>query len=283
MKLRKRHALMAAGWILLTAAVQAAEWPGEWRVQQVQPAPWVPEGAELPASAIAPGEVLALSTDRLQGPGVLNCAQATVSTLTIPPPGLFQGGLPAPAEDAARALGFAAGDIESLRVDCSSGSFDFHFADAATLLFALDNRIYTLGRHAGSAAATDSPEARSQALLEAHFAGDMGFSVDSWAGKRRFLSSALQAALDAYFARDFPADEVPPINGDPLTDSQEYPTRFAIDAARIEAEVARVTVRYADGWSRREVEFEWAREQGEWRLRELVYPRGERFSGWLRQ
>ena len=55
---------------------------------------------------------------------------------------LFQGGLTAPAAQAA-ALGFRGPRIATLETGCA-GAIDFHFVNAKTALFALDNMVYTL-------------------------------------------------------------------------------------------------------------------------------------------
>ncbi|MGE5723286.1 MAG: hypothetical protein ACM3YM_12585, partial [Sphingomonadales bacterium] len=58
---------------------------------------------------------------------------------------LFQGTLTDP-ERQARALGYASGrTIRTLETGCE-GAIDFHFIDARTALFALNNRIYRLER-----------------------------------------------------------------------------------------------------------------------------------------
>lgn len=277
------------GWIWITASglMTLLAWPaalqasesllGEWRFERAQTAPWIDP---LAPAQVTPwiGQSLQLADLELVGPGVLNCDQARYQRLAVPAAGLFQGGLPAPAEDTARALGFAEGEQDTLRLDCSSGSFDFHRVDQAHLLLALDNVIYTLSRSAGATAADGAPEAFAQALLEAHFSTDMGFSQTHWQALEPRLSSALRARLARYFAQAFPADEVPPINGDPLTDSQEYPTRFQVDAATLQADRAEVPVSMQDGWQARALRLQLVREQGQWRLDDIVYERGERFS-----
>ncbi len=273
--------ITAAGMLALTALSSAAQDAdsllGEWRFERAQTAPWIDP---LAPAQVTPwiGQSLQLADLELVGPGVLNCDQARYQRLAVPPSGLFQGGLPAPAEDVARALGFAEGEHDTLRLDCSSGSFDFHRVDEAHLLLALDNVIYTLSRSAGATAADGTPEAFAQRLLEAHFSTDMGFSPAHWQALQPRLSSALRERLVRYFAQPFPDDEVPPINGDPLTDSQEYPTRFRVDAATPQGDSASVPVTMLDGWQSRSLRLQLVREQDQWRLDDIVYERGERFS-----
>jgi hypothetical protein len=69
---------------------------------------------------------------------------------------LFQGGLSHAAAQAAE-LGFGAGPHPTLRIDCDRGSWDFHAADPDTLLFAYDQRLYTLSRSLGIRADPGQP------------------------------------------------------------------------------------------------------------------------------
>lgn len=273
--LRSPILLVAA--LLPGAAFATPALMGEWRLARLQPAPWVAEGEAMPPPGLQPGQRIRFEADALRGPGVLDCAGARYQALSIPAEGLFQGGLGAPRRQA-EDLGLQPSPVPSLRLDCDAGSFDFHRADADTLLLALDSRILSFSRSAGALAPEGSPEAATQALLEAHYAGDMGFLPSAWEGKRAQLTRALQAAMDGWFAADWPSDEPPPINGDPLTDSQEYPTRFAVRAAQIEGASARVPVDFADAWRSRQIDFEWRHEHGAWRLADLVYADGSRFS-----
>jgi hypothetical protein len=113
-----------------------------------------------------------------------------------------------------------------------------------------------------------------QALLEAHFAHDMGFTPELARQHAPALSDALAAAIDAYFAQERPADEVPPINGDPFTDSQEYPAWFAVQAHRSQDGTARVPVHLPDGRERRELVYVLRRHAGQWKIDDIIYDRG---------
>jgi len=257
----------------------AHEWLGSWRVEREQPAPWVVSAGEL-FDALPLGSKLTFEATRMRGPGVLDCANAKYAVSTTPAEGLFQGGLPNPALDAER-LGLPRTAVRGLSVNCDNGLFEFHQADVDSLLFALDNRIYTLSRSAGALAAAGAPEAAVQQLLEQHYAGDMGFLPALWSAKRPALAATLNAAIDGYFAAPWPSDEPPPINGDPLTNSQEYPTRFAVGAAALDGKLRRVTVGFADAHEQRQVDFVLQNEADAWRVVDLHYPDGHRFSDML--
>lgn len=271
--LRLRPAFTALA-LLIGNAATADDLFGQWRVVDQRPAPWVEEGALLSPASLDIGTTVDLGLFGVAGPQVLACTGTGVARLTQPAQGLFQGGLTDPVRDA-EWLGFRAGDISTLRIDCDNASWDFHRVDTDTLLFALDNRIYSLSRTAGTMAAPDSPEAAAQRLLEQHFDGEMAFISEAWSAKRVALSPALNAAVDGYFSADWPQDEPPPINGDPLTDSQEYPNRFVVRAARVTGNSARVLVDFSDAHVERSVTLLMVREAGRWLLDDIDAGRGE--------
>jgi hypothetical protein len=77
---------------------------------------------------------------------IFACKGATYEPTRIPPEGLFQGGLPAPQGEIARALGLPDGPSPGVDVACPNSRFSYHLRDKDTALFALDNVIYTLKR-----------------------------------------------------------------------------------------------------------------------------------------
>lgn len=287
-RIRSTLRVLAALTLALAAAASARDdgMVGDWRVYRVQPAPWVESERELGPAALALGQRIVFEADGLSGPPVLRCERGQYQRLALPPEGLFQGGLPDPRRNA-EALGFAVGEVSSWRLDCANASFDFHLADADSALFALDNRIYSFSRANGARAEEGSPAAAVQSLLEQHFAGDMGFTEALWADKRAALTAALNAEIDAYLAAAWPKDEVPPINGDPLTDSQEYPTRFAVRQAHGDGLRVPVEVDFADAWTSKRLvytmEFDPEFEDGRWLLRDVHGESGESFTDVLRE
>ena len=292
LRVRPRRALaLALGALLAIATVArgASESPvpveqseqslvGEWRIVGRRPAPWA--GVVATNAAIEIGARVRVDPARLDGPGAIGCGAARLERVTAPPEGLFEGNLPDPARDAAR-LGFRAGPVPGLRVVCANVGLDFHLADPWTLLLGLDDRIYTLSRAPGALAEAGAPEGAAQRLLEQHLAGDTGFSAAAWDGKREALAPSLADRLDAWFAVEWPEDEPPPINGDPLTMSQEPPTRFAVLVAELDGEVARVPVRYADALREWSIVLELRRGGEGWQLADVVDERGERLGDWL--
>lgn len=263
--------------VLLSPAQAAVEaWFGRWMLQQAQQAPWA--GGDSGKRVLPPRVALQLGKELARVPGMPDCSAPAYSSIQSPPEGLFQGGLDVDGRAAAsaRMLGFAEGAAPGLRIDCPNSTLDLHRLDDQTLVYALDNVLYTASRSPGALADGDGPEAAAQALLVAHLAGDMGFTEALWADKAAWLSTGLAASLRGYFAAPWPEDEVPPINGDPLTDSQEYPTRFAVGAATVEGQRASVPVQFADGWQAWRVSLELVVEDGAWKLDEV---RGRDGSG----
>lgn len=95
--------------------------------------------------------------------------------------------------------------------------------------------------HADGTGAQTPSEAVSK-LYAAHFAGDMAFTHDSVARKQPWLAPDLQALLVAELDRPQPEDEPPYINGDPFTDTQEYPLACRVSGAEIVGDTASVHV-----------------------------------------
>jgi hypothetical protein len=101
--------------------------------------------------------------------------------------------------------------------------------------------------------------------------------------KSAWLSPALAGRLQRWLAQPQPADEVPDLNGDPFTDSQEPPESFTLAPARVQGERAEVSVQFrgagpqgaARPWR---VRLLLQRVQGEWRVDDLLLRDGQRLS-----
>ncbi len=245
-------------------------------------APWTDDaGAGVKPQWI--GATVAFGAKAVKGPHPIGCGHAKFEATDAPPEGLFQGGLPEPASTTMIPLGLAGMSFKGVSVSCDKGVFDYHYADDDTLLLALDNRILTLDRTIGAHASKTSPEGVVQRFLEAHFDGDMGFAAPLAAGKRVLLSKSLAEKIDAWFAVPQNPDEAPAINGDPFTDTQEYPARFAVGAGERTAEGLFVPAEFADAFSKRSVRFVLKREKGRWLIDDLKYEDGSMLSAMLAQ
>jgi hypothetical protein len=265
-------ATMMLGSVLAAARPAGADtWrPLEaWRIESGRVAPWSPPGSRIdPAYR---GREVRFQATRVVAPHPLACEEATYEWIVGGPEGLFEGNLPAPAAQAAHRLGLGEGPIATLRVSCSNAGFDFHRTSSGRLLLGLDNVVWTL-RPVRPAA---TPAEIVQELLVTHFTHDMGFTRESVARKRGFLSAALQASITRHLAAPQPSDEAPAINGDPFTDSQEYPDRFTLAAVRTTPKHTIVPVHFADAHSKRRVDYVLVREGTRWVVDDLVDERGE--------
>jgi hypothetical protein len=256
---------------------------GRWRVSRGIVAPWMEDGSSVDRSAWL-GATLEFSHARFAAPQGLGCDTPSYEAHPRPPQGLFQGGLDEGPEDAAKlaaSLALTRPDTPSVTLTCDSGVFDLHWATPQALMLAVDNVIWVLDRSPGALAASDTPEAAVQQLLETHYAGDLGFVPDSVEPKRKFLSVGLLERIAAYFAAPFPTDEPPPINGDPFTNSQDYPVLFSVGTAATSNDTAEIAVRYDDGYRPRSVVFLLRREASQWRIDDLRYDDGITFRALL--
>lgn len=276
-----RNAAVAAAAIVLLSASHAAEAGssiyGEWRITRGVVAPWADE-AKIGAAPSWIGERVAFRKNAVEGPGPLACGGAAYKATNVPGEGLFQGAGLAPPD--LNRLGLDQRKRDGVSLTCDKGIFEFHRADAA-LLLALDNRIWTLDRTPGTRARADEPEGVVQRFLETHFAGDMGFSPKALAGKRGYLTKSLNGRLTAYFAHPWPKDEVPPIDGDPFTNSQEYPARFSVGAEEPRVIVVDVPVELADAFGKRTVVYRTTRERGRWMIDDVAFEDGGKLSDLL--
>jgi hypothetical protein len=84
------------------------------------------------------------------------------------------------------------------------------------------------------------------------------------------------------FARPAPRDEPPVINGDPFTDSQEYPSGFTLGTILRAGSRATVPVRFDEGGRYKVVEYRLQLSGTTWRVDDLHYPDGATFRGLLK-
>lgn len=278
------RAVLYALLTLTTGSALAQDVPLEpgagWRLVRGVAAPWVASPGDVTVSKALTGKSLAFEIGRVTGPHPLGCAGAGYEFAMMPGEGLFQGGLPTPVEASARRAGISTLPVLTLQVSCEKGLFDYHITGPGRLVTALDNVVWTL--EATKATASLTPEAVVARLLVDHFTHDMAFTKASIARKRGWLSAALNRQIAAYFAAPFPEDEPPPINGDPITNSQDYPTRFAIARAAVAGREAKVRVRFTDEGRSRPTEFLLRRGDVGWRIDDLIYDDGSRFSASLK-
>jgi hypothetical protein len=147
-----------AAFLIMPAMASADDFPfaGRWKITGAVTAPW-----EDPAHPMVTddeqrydGKVVTIARDSISGPDLLGCGKTDITVETLPFASLFEGGLgenpkdPSGAYDEDKAkklalgLGFTAEPVPTLYQGCSE--LGLHLRDADTLLFGLDNRIFTL-------------------------------------------------------------------------------------------------------------------------------------------
>jgi hypothetical protein len=272
--------------LLLLAGRAAAADEQTWRITHARAAPWATSAS--PAGAALAAQVLALRGGALQGPPPLACAPARVQAMVWPAAGLFEGQLaksPDPAA-AAHALGLGRLPARGLRITCPNASFDLVQtdrpaawpgnvqADRQGWLLALDQRLWTLTTAPAARAAFGTPAGVVQRLLERHFAAPhggepRGFTPALVVELSDFITTDLRMAADRWLAAPHKPDEVPSINGDVITDSQELVLRFGLQAPSIRQGQAEVPVRMADAERAWTLLYRLRREAGQWRVDDL--------------
>jgi len=134
-----------------------------------------------------------------------------------------------------------------------------------------------------AAGASSSPAATSPAVSVVHafytfhFSHGMGFTEEGVRARAAWLAPDLLAKCAAYFKKPAAKDEVPDIDGDPFTDSQEYPGSFRVGQARTSGSVAMVPVVLSWPDRERRVQVELHAVRGSWKISDLIYEGGESF------
>jgi hypothetical protein len=258
--------LLAGIWAIGSGVTFADVWQplSPFKIDEGRVAPWAKQDVRIDP-AYRRKEVR-FEPARVIAPAPIACDRAKYEWLFGPAEGLFEGGLPAPAADAARALGLGNGPYATLRVSCSNAGFDFHRAGNGTMLLGLDNVVWTLMPTRSAA----TPAEIVQEMLVTHFTHDMGFTRESVAAKSAFLSTTLRARLAAWFAKPQSPDDAPEINGDPFTNSQEYPDRFTLDRALPTPRRTVIPVHFADADSKSRVDYVLVREGQQWLVDDVM-------------
>jgi hypothetical protein len=161
------------------------------------------------------------------------------------------------------------------RTSCANGAFDIHRATDGRAWLGLDNAVLKWER----SRLASSPEATVQLLLVHHFATNLEFSKSSIAAQSSRLSPALLDAFNRWFARTASSDEVPELDGDPFTDSQEPPRQFELAPAKVRGSRAELTVTYrGEGIAPYSVHVDLVRVQNVWLVDDLRLRGDQRLS-----
>ena len=150
-----RPLALIAALVLAQASVahaQGAEFLGRWVIAKAAAAPWADPQEKLapeePARLV--GRTVTFGPHSVTGPSPLGCAHTVYKTHSDTADLLFEGelaepdsnGRPRNAVAAARALGMTTPTVRTLETSCSEVAF--HRLAADTLVFGLNDRIYTL-------------------------------------------------------------------------------------------------------------------------------------------
>ena len=149
--------LVALGCLCLLAAfsAQAAAqgvFAGSWTVTGAQDAPWVGPKSDLKPhyETALRNAVITFRANRVDGPSWFACPKPHYSITELDAESLFEGGLDDPdrgmttPKETAAKLGFIGEKFPTLETGCAELSF--HLAAPDSVLFGLNNVIYTLKR-----------------------------------------------------------------------------------------------------------------------------------------
>lgn len=133
-----------------------ADFHAKWKITGAVTAPWVDPARPVTGAETYTGRIVEISPGRMSGPPLFDCGATELAVEVLPYAGLFEGGLAADPVDAAapydlerakrlaEGLGFTGEPVETLSHGCSEVML--HRVNGATLVFGLDNRIFTLAR-----------------------------------------------------------------------------------------------------------------------------------------
>lgn len=135
-------------------AFAQARFAGQWDVVTGAPAPWAKDPKDATDGAEARrfiGQRLVIGVKTFKAPRPLGCARPTYAFRNAQADTLFEGALnydgkdkPADPVAAARALGMTQKTVVGMTASCSE--LEFFLIAPDTVLFGLNNRIFTLKR-----------------------------------------------------------------------------------------------------------------------------------------
>ena len=158
--------------------------------------------------------------------------------------------------------------------------------------------ILSLGVQPPAKAQTAGPQDEALRAVRSfyafHLAHNKGFTVRNVQLRKRFLTAEFYELLlkelkrQAADSKSHP-DEVPDFDGDPFTDSQEYPDSYRVGKAEINGDLAKVTVtllwsaRTSRGRDRRDIVVEVTSSPGGWLINDLINNEGSRLRDDLKR
>jgi hypothetical protein len=146
-----------AAFIACASARPAAaqeQFAGKWLIASAVIAPWAGDPADAADTADAKRLVkqqIIFAPGSVRAPKPLGCAKATYEFRDATPDGLFEGSLNADGAGkttdpvvVAQSLGLTGASFRAMTASCSE--VEFVLADANTMLFGLNNRVFTAKR-----------------------------------------------------------------------------------------------------------------------------------------
>lgn len=158
--------------------------------------------------------------------------------------------------------------------------------------------VLSLGAALPARAQTASPQNAAAKAVRSfytfHLARNKDFTVRNVQLRKRFLTAEFYGLLVKELKRqaaDSKAhpDEAPYFEGDPLTDSQEYPDSFRVGKAEVSDDLAKVTVtllwsaRTSRGRDKRDIVVELAKTGTAWLIDDIVNNQGSRLRDELKR
>jgi hypothetical protein len=158
--------------------------------------------------------------------------------------------------------------------------------------------ILSLGVQDSAAAQTISSKDPALSLVRSfyqfHFAHNKGFTTRNVQQRKRWLTPELYKLLldelkrQAQESKAHP-DEAPDFEGDPFTDSQEYPDSFRAGESQVNGDLSKVTVtlfwsaKTSRGRDKRDIVVELTRSTGGWLIKDVINNEGSRLRDELKK
>jgi hypothetical protein len=139
-----------------------------------------------------------------------------------------------------------------------------------------------------------APTRAARAFYSFHLAHNKDFTTRNLQLRKRFLTAELYGLLLKELKRQAAAskahpDEAPYFEGDPLTDSQEYPDSFRVTKAEVNGDTAQVTVslmwsaRTSRGRDKRDIVVEMTKSGSGWLIDDIVSSQGSKLTDELKK
>jgi hypothetical protein len=120
-----------------------------------------------------------------------------------------------------------------------------------------------------------------KAFYSYHFTHDMGFTKQSIVQKRRWLDKEFYELMLAEEKKNNNPDEAPFINGDPFTDSQEYPDTFEVVKSTKSGSQATVKVLFIWKQSVRSAQIVLSKQKNRWLIYNIIHDSDFDFRDYL--